>query len=322
MSEILSKTTEAKILSYNLGIESVPCIINSPLREDKRPSFGFYSPTGERIFYLDLATRETGGVYDLLSKLWGIDYKAVLNKIQEDIPKFTHDIPVSAQQHNIRNVESTNNEVDLQCRVREWREHDVDYWGNYGISIDWLKYADVYPVSHTIIVKGQERFIFPADKLAYAYVEHKEGKVTLKIYQPYNKYGHKWCSKHDRSVVSLWTKVPLNGENICICSSLKDALCVWANTDIPCLAVQGEGYRMSDTAINVLKQRYKYIFICFDNDEVGLLDGQKLSESTGFINIVLPPFEGGKDCSDLYATLQNKEKFKDIMIGLFKEKTI
>ena len=126
-----------------------------------------------------------------------------------------------------------------------------------------------------------------------------KSKCGRKIYQPFNKNGYKWSNRHDRSVISLWTKVPLQGDRICICSSLKDALCLWANTGIPSLAIQGEGYRMSDTAISELKRRYKQVFICLDNDEPGLKDAQKLSEDTGFTNVVLPPFNGGQDISEL-----------------------
>ena len=67
LEDILSKTTEANILAYYLGITSIPCIINSPLRKDKRPSFGLYSPKGDRVYYTDLSTKDRGGVYDLLA---------------------------------------------------------------------------------------------------------------------------------------------------------------------------------------------------------------------------------------------------------------
>ena len=322
LEDILSKTTEANILAYYLGITSIPCIINSPLRKDKRPSFGLYSPNGDRVYYTDLSTKDKGGIYDLLSQLWNTDYRGVLSKINKDIPKFTSTTEVSAYQCTVRSVNTYSHDTELQCRVREWREYDVVYWALYGIRLKWLQYAEVYPISHKIIIKGNQRFVFGADKYAYAYVEHKEGKVTLKIYQPFNRAGYKWSNKHDRSVVSLWTKVPRTGENICICSSLKDALCVWANTGIPCLAVQGEGYSMSITAINDLKQRYKNIFVCFDNDEAGLLDGKKLSKETGFINVVLPQFKDGKDCSDLYKSLHDPQEFKEIMVNLFKERLL
>ena len=160
--------------------------------------------------------------------------------------------------------------------------------------------------------------MFGADKYAYAYVERKEGKVTLKIYQPYNKGGYKWSNRHDRSVISLWTKVPEYGDRICICSSMKDALCLWANTGIPALAIQGEGYGMSDTAISELKRRYSHIYILLDNDEAGLQDAVKLSESTGFTNVVLPRVNDNKDISDLYKSLQDPNRFRGIIMPLFK----
>ena len=205
--------------------------------------------------------------------------------------------------------------TDLQCRVREWRKHDIEYWQSFGISLDWLKYADIYPISHKIVIKGNNKFIFAADKYAYAYVERKEGKVTLKIYQPFNTNGYKWSNKHDRSVISLWTKIPEQGEKLIVCSSMKDALCVWSNTGVPCIAIQGEGYSISDTAISELKRRYKEIYILLDNDEAGLEDAKKLSESTGFTNLVLPDY-GAKDCSDLFKLLNNVNEFKQVILSL------
>lgn len=317
LDDILSKVTEADILSYYLGVTEVPCIINSPLRQDRRPSFGLYSTDGRRIFYTDLSTRDRGGLFDLLGHMWGTDYISTLTRINEDISKFCDGANIhSYTPCAVRSTNSYNKDTDLQCKVRDWRSYDIEYWASYGITLEWLKYAEVYPISHKIVIKDGHRYVFGADKYAYAYVEHKEGKVTLKIYQPFNKAGYKWSNKHDNSVVSLWTKVPEYGEQICICSSLKDALCLWANTGIPSLAIQGEGYRMSDTAISELKRRYKQVFICLDNDEPGLKDAQKLAEETGFTNVVLPPFNEGKDISDLYKA-KGKDEFLRIIKPLF-----
>lgn len=318
LEDVLSRVTEGDILSFYLGITEVPCIINSPLREDRRPSFGLYSLDGKRIYYKDLKTRESGGIFDLLSSMWGINYKEVLKRVNEDIPKFKTGVNIkSSSPCTIKSTNSYNKDTDLQCKIREWRSYDIEYWKSYGISLEWLKYAEVYPISHKIVIKDGHKYIFGADKYAYAYVEHKDNKVTLKIYQPYNKEGYKWANKHDMSVVSLWTKVPKEGDIVVICASLKDALCLWSNTKIPSLAIQGEGYNMSDTAISELKRRFKKVYILFDNDEAGLLDGKKLSEQTGFTNLVLPKVNEAKDISDLYLSLQDKEEFQKIIKNLF-----
>lgn len=321
LEDILAKTTEFEILNYYFMVDELPIVINSPLREDNKPSFGLYTLDDKKVHYYDFSTKDKGGLFDLLMKYWGESYKATLMRVWEDLPNFSNinvKLNNTTKKKTYQSLKSRN--IDLQCKVREWRDYDLDYWASYGISLEWLKYADIYPISHKIVIRNNQRYVFGADKYAYAYVERKEGKITLKIYQPFNKGGYKWSNRHDRSVISLWTKVPEFGDRICICSSMKDALCLWANTGIPSLAIQGEGYGMSDTAINELKRRYKHIYILLDNDEAGLLDAEKLAQTTGFTNIVLPQFNGGKDVSDLFKSLQDPNKFKNMVLDLFKDK--
>ena len=317
LDDVLRVASEAQIVSYYLGIQKVPCIINSPLRQDKHPSFGLYSPNGTEINYIDFSTRDSGTIFTLLKNMWNLDYPEVFKRICQDFSKFNSKATVIKSSKCDVTSQGSSSNIDMKCKVREWKDYDLEYWASYGITLPWLKYANVYPISHKIIVKDGKEFVFGADKYAYAYVEFKEGKTTLKIYQPFNKRGFKWANKHDRSVISLWTKVPKTGDKIVVCSSLKDALCLWANTSIPAIAIQGEGYGISDTAINELKRRYKEVYILLDNDEAGLRDGEKLSASTGFINLVLPNINGAKDVSDLYKSLENKKRFKDIILNLF-----
>lgn len=316
LENIYSKVSDLDILHHYFGITHVPCMINSPLRRDNNPSLSFYSKDGIEVLWTDFSTKEGGDIIHLMSKYWGESYTDTVKHLWEDLPKITNISGYTQLSKKRYIVKKTN--VILKCKVREWKDYDLEFWNSFGISKRWLEYADVYPISHKIIIKNDEKFVFSADKYAYAYVEFKDKKTTLKIYQPFNTKGFKWSNNHDRSVISLWTKVPANGLMICICASLKDALCLWANTGIPSIAVQGEGYSMSDTAIEELKRRFKHVYILFDNDEAGIVDGVKLAEQTGFTNIVLPRINDTKDISDLYKSLENKEQFKELMINLFK----
>ena len=313
----ISHIREADIAAYYLGVKSIPCLIASPLRQDNRPSFSLFSNNGEEVGFIDYSTREHGSIIDLLMRMWNCNFVEAKKRIANDMGDAKLNISIGKGSYSSRIPVRTNSGLDLQCRVREWRDYDLEYWGSYGISLEWLKYADVYPISHKIVIKDDISYAFGADKYAYAYVEFKEGRTTLKIYQPFNKNGFKWANRHDRSVISLWTKVPSEGERVCICSSLKDALCLWANTGIPALAIQGEGYGMSDTAVSELKRRFKKVYICLDNDKAGLEDAELLASKTGFTNVVLPQFEGGKDISDMYKVLQNKDKFRQTILELF-----
>ena len=315
--DISSKVSDAALVWFYLGVRQIPCFIQSPLRRDDRPSFGLYSIDGRKIYFTDLATKERGGVYDLLAKMWHCSFEDVLIRIQKDFIHKNGEANVDALNlpNSVKDI-TRHSDTKIEVKVREWRKYDLDYWNSYGVSLDWLKYADVYPISHKIVTKNGITSVFSADKYAYAFIEYKEGKVTIKIYQPFNKNGYKWANTHDRSVVSLWTKIPETGDKVVICASLKDALCFWANTNIPSLALQGEGYGMSNTAVTELKRRYKQIYILFDNDKAGIEDSRKLAELTGFTNLILPQFEGGKDVSDLMKA-KGKEFFLQVIKGLF-----
>lgn len=312
VEDIMKRVSHADLLSHYLGINSLPVLINSPLRKDTHPSFFIYSPDGERVLYKDYATGDWGDIYSLLQNKENISFSELLHRIsleksfQKSDSKFTNSAP--------QNKPYTKSSRELRVKIREWEKHDIEYWQQYGISLKWLKYADVYPISHKIIYKDGQRYVFHAAKYAYVFVEKKEGKVSLKVYQPLvSDKRRKWDNSNDASVVGLWAKIPDKGEKLVICSSLKDALCLWANTGIPAIYVQSETTGLSQTAQEVLRKRYKHIYICFDNDEPGLRDGEKLSAETGFDNVVLPKFSEGKDISDLY-----KAKGKEVFISIVK----
>ena len=317
LAEIESKISEGELLQYYLGIKEVPCVIKSPLREDKKASFGIYSLDGIHIYYTDFSTKDTGSTYQLLSKMWGLTFSQTLEKVYHELIKHDKTINVNAiQKPKINVYSSLENNTNLEVKIRDWKNYDIEYWKSYGVPLEWLEWAEVYPISYKIVTKNGRRYVFPAEKYAYAFVEHKENNVTLKIYQPFSTT-HKWANRHDRSVVSLWTKIPQTGDKVVICASLKDALCLSANTKIPALAIQGEGYGMSDTAIAELRKRFSKQYIILDNDKAGLLDAVKLAERTGFTNLVIPSFEGGKDLSD-YFKLFGKSHFVELIKNLFQ----
>lgn len=316
VNEIMDRVSHAEILAHYFGITSLPVLINSPLRRDMHPSFSIYSPDGEKVKYIDYATGERGDIFVLMQKYFNLSFSGVMRMIAKE-KQLKHGVKSDFRVTPALGKKfSTRTSSDIKVKVREWQQYDIDYWQSYGVSLSWLKYAEVYPISHKIVYKNNERYVFPAAKYAYCFVERKEEKVTLKIYQPYSKL-YKWSNKNDGSVVGLWTKIPAQGDQLVICSSLKDALCLWSNIKIPCIYVQSETTGMSDTAQNILKARYKNIYICFDNDEPGIKDAKHFAKQTGFKNVILPSFDGGKDISDFYK-LKGKEVFIKTLKPLFK----
>lgn len=300
----LSNISQADIAAYYLNIKSIPSLIHSPLRQDTKPSFALYCPKGTEVNYRDFGTGESGTIWTLLTKMWNCSIADAVAKVHNDLGDKSYDTKVGVSSFETRHCR-INTQIDLQCKVREWRDYDLEYWGSYGISLKWLKYADVYPISHKIVIKNGISYIFGADKYAYAYVEFKEGKVTLKIYQPFNKQGYKWSSNIDKSVWSLWTKIPKRGDNLIISSSVKDCLNIMCNLKIPSICLQGEGYLPKPQVIETLKSRYKNIIVFFDNDfnnsdNPGHKDAERLCKEYAFRMVEIPKEYESKDPSDLF----------------------
>ena len=316
-TEIFSKFSETQVLSAVFPeITEIPCLICSPLRLDSHPSFSIYMDSNNHIRYKDHGNGKQGGLLDLLCEYWSCTFNQALERICAMMIG-NKDITIKPKQIKTFTRKEADSLTKIEVKVRPWRDYDYEYWESYGITKQWLKYAEIYPISYKIVTKKSsptdkgKRYIIPTEKYAYVYVERKEGKLQLKIYQPYNTKGFKWCSKMDASVIGLWSKIPEYGDRCIICSSLKDALVTSCQLGIPCLCLQGEGYSMSDTAIAELKRRYKKIFICFDTDEAGIVDGKKLAERTGFTNVI-PNLGSEKDLSDFYKSLEDKQQFKQL----------
>ena len=320
ISELFNMYSETDILTTVFPeVTHLPFKMKSPFRADNNPSFGIYMDNDKHIRFKDFGDSSCkGGLLDLLCRKWNCTFNQVFYKILEVMKeRNSSDVTIKPKQIKTLTRKETDELTEIQVVVRPWRDYDYEYWASYGIEKKWLKYAEVYPISYKIVIKKDKdsgkkhKYIFPSDKYAYVFVERKDGKLQIKVYQPMNKKGYKWCSKMDSSVISLWTKVPEYGDRIVICSSLKDALVLSCQLHIPAIAPQGEGYNISDTAVAELKRRFTKVFICYDTDTAGINDAKILAEKTGFTNIV-PDLGKEKDLSDYFKSLENKKDFQKL----------
>ena len=324
--ELFDKYSELDILSTVFPqITSIPCKISSPFRVDNNPSFSIFMDDDNHIRFKDFGDSECkGSLLDLLCKHWSCSFNQVFDKILAIMQKKEgSDITIKSKQVRTLTRKEVDELTQLQVAIRPWKDYDYKYWESYGIEKQWLKYAEIYPISHKIIIKKDKetgknkKYIFSADKYAYAFVERKDGKLSLKIYQPYNTKGFKWCSKFDSSVWSLWTKVPEKGDNLIIGSSTKDCLNISCQLHIPAICMQGEGYWPKPQIMKELKRRYKKVIVFFDNDftsdkNPGRKDSIKLAKEFNLERVEIPAEYKAKDPSDLYLKY-GKEEYVNIM---------
>ena len=308
-------TTDYEVVNKYLGISVVPSNINSILREDKNPSLCIF-PYKDSLFFKDFGTNQSGNIYQLLSLYWNIPLNQVYRKIYNDFTSANYKSCCCKNKISKTIIKRKSN-INIKVKIRNWKPWDIEYWSSYGISLKWLEYCDIFPISHIFLIhQNGEQLIISADKYAYVYIERKDNKVSLKIYQPYST-NFKWMSKHDASVWDLWTKIPEKGDKLIITSSRKDALCLWANTGIPSLSLQGEGYVPKEKVINQLKERYNKIYVFYDNDFKNKVNngrnyGRILAEKFNLQQIEIPTEYKSKDPSDLYKNW-GKEVFLNVI---------
>lgn len=316
---LLGKTSEFDIMRFYLNIDVLPALINSSLRQDRNASVSIFSPDGVKVFYKDFGTGEHGSIFDLLGRMWNRTFSETITKIWDDIDRVKHNrINLNRTR---RGVIHKSNSI-LEVRTRQWFDYDMEYWNSYGISREWLEFGDVYPISHILITRDNITKIIPAEKLAYVYVERKDGKVSLKVYQPKSQR-LKWLSKHDSSVWDLWSRLPDRGDTLFITSSRKDALCLWENIGIPSVSLQGEGYVPKEKVINQLKQRFGRVIIFFDNDydkdeNHGHIYASRLSGMFDLDMVEIPSEYKSKDPSDLFKN-HGAETFRRVIKELVKQ---
>lgn len=306
------KLSDRDILKRYIGLDKFPCSIESPLRDDDyRPSFSMIERDG-KIFWKDFGTGQSGSAVSLLAELWHVTYKEALLKIKLDT-EFR--IPRASLIRKYNGKIHLTSGSSIKVKIRDWKDWDVQFWKSFGISKKFCTWCNVFPISHAFFTKEDEKgtlrtVCVPMDKYAYAYFEWKDGKESIKLYQPFSQ-NLKWLSKHDASVWDLWKQAFLwakkkSDDSIIITSSRKDAMCLWENLHIPAMSLQGEGYIPKPQVMKQVFDTFHHVYLWYDNDfthsndNPGQDNAKKLIEMyPSLINVCIPDSYQSKDPSDL-----------------------
>jgi hypothetical protein len=291
-------------------------IKNSPLREDNNPSFGYFVGESGEICFKDWLIG-AGDFVKFVQLKFKLNYYEALSKIAIDFGLEEHFIVRSVEKSvgvynpnlfkNKEDILNNNKPLELGKKQRNWAAHDYAFWLQYGIDEATLLKYRVQPIEY-IFVNGNPIYVH---KYAYAFIEHKDGKETYKIYQPYNT-DFKWLNNHNDSIWQGWEQLPEKGETLIITKSLKDVMSIVNNTtDIAAVALQSESVHPKDYIIQELKDRFENIFLLYDNDfdkdiNWGRQFGQSLASTFDLLQIEIHQVHKSKDFSDLIKNLGKK----------------
>lgn len=312
--EILKYLSDFNIFKYYYPELELSQTTNSPLREDRNPSFSVYwSKKYNKFMFKDFATGDRGDAFIFVSKLLGLNYFETLERIIIDFnldnifstKKGILRPPVTPKIYDDNYIKSKiKDAVRLNVKAREWKSCDDKYWMSFGISRYILNKFRVIPISHIFL--NDE--IIKSDELSYVYVELKDMVERYKIYQPYSKK-LKWINNLVEGTLSGWSQLPNNGDMLIIASSLKDAMCLYSCGFKNVIAPQTENYIHKQHIIDALKSRFNEIYLFYDYDTAGIMATERIIDMYG-LKYIYTNNNKLKDPSDYYRANGRDELIK------------
>jgi hypothetical protein len=309
--DILRHVDEYGILRYYFPKLKLDTSNKSPLREDSVPSFGVTMRTGF-LYWRDFATGEYGNIWSLVALAKRTDFAGALQIIARDFG-IRQGADFKKIATSIKKVPiPIKKQVEIGIRTRKWKSRDKEFWTQFGISKLTLEKYLVSPIDF-MFFNGQPAKV---DRYAYVYRELKDGVLTFKIYQPFSKE-RKWISNNNQSVWEGWSQLPETGDLLIITSSRKDTMSIIDNAGLPAVALQGEAMRPKQHVVQQLKDRFKKVYVLYDNDfnnprNPGRVLGNKIASEFGLTQIEIPSDYLSKDFSDLVKT-HGSQKSKNIL---------
>ncbi|MHA2064012.1 MAG: hypothetical protein ACXABY_06495 [Candidatus Thorarchaeota archaeon] len=309
LDEFLSRIPDYEIFSFYLGEQiELGKSICSPLRNDENPSFSFFKARNGKILFKDHAYNYSGDCFEFIRRIYNIPTRSeAAVRILSDMKKgsytpSTYIVPIDSPGKDIR------------IQTREWRNYDVWWWSQFGITVPTLKKFDVFPVQHLWI---NQELVGVAPR-TYAYAEHKDNRISYKIYQPEHRdRSIKWLSNVDRTIHQGYSKLPQGGSLLIITKALKDVMSLYDTLDISAIGLQGETVRVKPSVMNEYKSRFTEVVVLFDSDPPGIQAAEKFSEANEIRSIIIPQSYECKDYSDLVRD-HGKEIAVEVMLKLLR----
>lgn len=331
--DVFKLLREEEVYTRYIDNFTINTVVNSPIGAiDKHASFStFYSTKKQKILFKEHRYGYTGDCVDLVRYIFnyptneracmrilhdfGLDEGYEIDNDIEQLPA------IGGGGKVVISVPKTERKIDIDVTIRNWEDYDLKYWKQFGITEKYLKYANIYPIKYYYI----NGFIRIPDRHSYVYVEKKDKIITYKIYQPFSKT-RKWLNNNDHSVWELWHMLPKKGNILVVTKSRKDALSIMATMRIPSTSLQAEGTIPKPQVTAELRERFKHIFLLYDNDmgkdrNYGREYGKKIAKVHGFTQVEIPDKYKEKDYSDLVKRFGVKSA-KEITMEVIKKELI
>ena len=312
IEDILAKISDWDIYKFYIpDLEALNTATRSPLHQDKCPSLSVGTNRSGRLQFNDYSADVRGGCVDLVMMLYGINYDKALHKIASD---FGIDNSESVEYKKIvakyvQPIIDPKRHCEIHVSVRKFNDKELQYWAQYGITIEDLKREDIWACKEWSLNR-RKQYIAP-DELCFVY----RFPSGFKIYYPNRPKAEKWIS--NVSCATVEGLGCLNGhDKVILTKSRKDRI-VLSKLFPEVLNSQNES---SAFLTDVLREKLKdkTVFLVFDSDEAGKKNSRKitLDMNTGWKHLNVPDNllgKGVKDFSDWYKLDGNDNRIREFL---------
>ena len=185
-----------------------------------------------------------------------------------------------------------------------WTKEGLNYWQQFGITKQTLNYFKVFEVDKFYIdgrlggwkTSGKPIFVFE--------IYDKD-----KIYRPNNK--QRFLTNCTTEYIQGWEQLDYNKDTVIITKSMKDVMYLY-QLGYTAVAPNGEGHKIVQKALKILKENFKYIIVLYDFDKAGICGTKKILKENKEFGFMFTSDKHAKDISD-YHLLHGKHKTKELL---------
>ena len=312
---ILNNITQEQIFKYycpnfrNIGVKFC-----SEFRQDPNPS-AIISPYNGRLLYKDFGESvKSCDCFSYVMRKYNISFNDVIEMIARDFNIVPSNISLDIKKEiTVAPIETDYKQatVKFEFKTRNYYSRDMEYWGQYNLTIDILKFFDVHPVQWLRVIKNNKS-ILVHESTIYVYIIDSN---VYKFLFPYNTE-RKWLTNKDSTnVYQGFRQLPLFGDTLIITKSLKDVMVLY-KYGYNAIAVAGESVIIEYEFVQKLYKRFNKIYLFFDNDLAGRKGSGKNAKKLQLEEKFIDNSFISKDISDFNKLYGDEETLK-YLISLF-----
>lgn len=312
---ILSRFSEEQLMEYYLHIPVKRGLFRSPLRRDKKPTCSFYRNKSNILIFKDFATGQHLNVFEVVQTIFNCDYFEALRIIANDMGIIQDkSLQKNSGKINLNPVKIQDKEISkIQVEIQDFTDLELKWWGKYGITLEILKYFNIYSCKHVFIngqlsAKSQQHcpiFGYYGGKIR----ENGENVELWKCYFP-KRLEYRFIGNWPSRKLQGYEQLPKKGKLCVITKSMKDCAALYAY-NIPACAPNSEVIIPNESIVNDLTNRFEHVFVLWDNDYTGVTFINKFKRKYPKLHyLIIPRKYKTKDFSDLrkkYGYTKTKE---------------